>query len=229
MGEITIRQPHHTTQSGMTGFIECVRTGIHPLEKGGLLKRREALKAIVIGGATATVGGAGNVLRRAHLPEATAKADVSASSTAAAFTPKYFSEHEFAVISRLTDLIIPRDTGPGALDARTPEYIDLQISEMPAAQTQVSGGVQWLDRYSNERFGTAFLDCGQAQQTEILDQLADAKAVPAELTSARSFFVLVRALTCDGFYSSKLGFEDLGYKGNTAAAWHGCTHPEHSN
>jgi len=190
------------------------------------LKRREALKAIVIGGATATVGGAGKVLGAAQLPEDPARvSDSSAAPTA--FTPKYFSDHEFAVISRLADLIIPRDTGPGALDARTPEYIDLQISEMPAAQTQVSGGVQWLDRYSNERFGKAFLDCSEVQQTEILDQLADGKTVPPELASARSFFVLVRALTCDGFYSSKLGFEDLGYKGNTAVEWHGCTHSEH--
>lgn len=194
------------------------------------MKRREALKAIVIGGATATVGGAGKVLRAAEPPEEAAIDRVSASSAApAAFTPKYFSEHEFAVISRLADLIIPRDTGPGALDARTPEYIDLQISEMPAAQTQVSGGVQWLDRYSTERFAKTFLDCSQGQQTEILDQLADGKTVPPELASARSFFVLVRALTCDGFYSSKLGFEDLGYKGNTAVEWHGCKHAEHGN
>ncbi|HVH72786.1 MAG TPA: gluconate 2-dehydrogenase subunit 3 family protein, partial [Candidatus Dormibacteraeota bacterium] len=157
-----------------------------------------------------------------------AKASPSPSLTSgASFTPKYFSRHEFAVISRLADLIIPRDTGPGALDARAPEYIDLQISEMPDAQTQVSGGVQWLDRYCNEQFGNAFLDCSQAQQTQVLDQLADGNTIPPGLASARSFFVLVRGLTCDGFYSSKLGFEELGYKGNTAAEWRGCTHPEH--
>ena len=194
------------------------------------MKRREALKAIVIGGATATVGGAGNVLRAAHLPDVPATASAPPGAAAAApYTPKCFSQHEFAVISRLADLILPRDTGPGALDARVPEYIDLQVSEMPDAQTHLSGGVQWLDRYSNERFGKAFLGCSQAQQTQVLDVLADAKSVPPELAPARSFFVLVRALTCDGFYSSKLGFEELGYKGNTVAEWHGCTHPEHGN
>jgi gluconate 2-dehydrogenase gamma chain len=194
------------------------------------VQRREVLKAIVIGGATATVGGAGNVLRAAHLPDVPATASAPPGAAAAApYTPKCFSQHEFAVISRLADLILPRDTGPGALDARVPEYIDLQVSEMPDAQTHLSGGVQWLDRYCNERFGKAFLVCSQAQQTQVLDVLADAKSVPPELAPARSFFVLVRALTCDGFYSSKLGFEELGYKGNTVAEWHGCTHPEHGN
>lgn len=192
------------------------------------MRRREALKTIVIGGATAAMGEPRDLLRAANLPQNTAERRPSPGLTAgSSFTPKYFSQHEFAVISRLADLIIPRDTGPGALDARAPEYIDLQISEMPDTQTQASGGVQWLDRYCNEQFGKAFLDCSLAQQTQVLDQLADGKKVAPGLASARSFFVLVRALTCDGFYSSKLGFEELGYKGNTAAEWRGCTHPDH--
>jgi hypothetical protein len=185
------------------------------------------LKAIVIGGATATAE-AQDILRVLQLPNAAAKAGKSTSAAAAAsFTPKYFSHHEFAVISRLADLILPRDAGPGALDAHAPEYIDSQVAEMPAAQIQLSGGVQWLDRYCDERFRNAFLDCSQAEQTRVLDLLADGKTVPPELASARSFFVLVRALTCDGFYSSKIGFQELGYKGNTFVEWHGCTHPEH--
>jgi gluconate 2-dehydrogenase gamma chain len=192
------------------------------------VRRREALKAIVIGGATATVGGPRSVLRAGPLPDESVKAAASPSPpAAAAFTPNYFSQHEFAVVSRLADLIIPRDTTAGALDARVPEYIDLQVSEMPAAQTQISGGLQWLDRYCNERFSKAFLGCSPSEQTQVLDQLADGKAVPPGLAAARSFFVLVRALTSDGFYSSKLGFEELGYKGNTATEWHGCTHPDH--
>lgn len=192
------------------------------------MRRREALKTIVIGGATAAMGEPTDLLRAANLAQNTAEGRPSPGLTAgSSFTPKYFSQHEFAVISRLADLIIPRDTGPGALDARAPEYIDLQISEMPDTQTQASGGVQWLDRYCNEQFGKAFLDCSLAQQTQVLDQLADGKKVAPGLASARSFFVLVRALTCDGFYSSKLGFEELGYKGNTAAEWRGCTHPDH--
>jgi gluconate 2-dehydrogenase gamma chain len=193
------------------------------------VKRRDALKAIMIGSATAGVGEARGILRAVRLPEHAAHVtEASSTAPAAAFTPKYFSRHEFAVVSRLADLIIPRDASPGALDAHVPEYIDLQVSKMPDAQTQISGGVQWLGRYCSEQFGKDFLECSSAQQTQVLDKLAEAKRVPPELEQARSFFVLVRGLTCDGFYSSKLGFQELGYKGNTfVIEWHGCTHPEH--
>ena len=193
------------------------------------MKRRDALKAIVIGGATAGVGNARGVLRAVRLPEhAACAAEASGTAAAGVFTPKYFSRHEFAVISRLADLIIPRDASPGALDARVPEYIDLQVSKMPNVQTQISGGVQWLGRYCSEQFAKDFLECSPAEQTQVLDRLAYAKAVPPELEHARSFFVLVRGLTCDGFYSSKIGFQELGYKGNTfVTKWRGCTHPEH--
>ena len=193
------------------------------------MKRRDVLKVIVIGSATASAGEARGILRAVRLPDHAAHvSEASSAAAAGAFTPKYFSRHEFAVISRLADLIIPHDTSPGALDARVPEYIDLQVSKMPDAQTQMSGGVQWLGRYCSEQFGKDFLECSPAQQTQVLDKLADAKSVPPDLEQARSFFVLVRGLTCDGFYSSKLGFQELGYKGNTfVTQWHGCTHPEH--
>jgi hypothetical protein len=103
------------------------------------VKRRDALKAIVIGSATASVVDAQSVLRAVRLPEHAAHASAASGSAATAvFTPKYFSRHEFAVVSRLADLIIPRDTTPGALDAHVPEYIDLQVSKMPDVQTQIS-------------------------------------------------------------------------------------------
>lgn len=125
----------------------------------------------------------------------------AASTTSAVFSSNHFSKHEFAVISRLADLIIPHDTTPGALDARVPEYIDFQVSKMSDVQTQMSGGVQWLGRYCSEQFGRDFLECSPAQQTQVPDKLANRKRVPPELEQARSFFVLVRSLTCDGFYS----------------------------
>ena len=193
------------------------------------MKRRDALKLIVIGSATASVAEAGGVLQAVRIPEHPAHvAEGSSSAAVAGYTPKYFSQHEFAVVSRLADLIIPRDSSPGALDAHVPEYIDLQVAEMPDAQTQMSGGVQWLNRYCFEQFGKEFLECSTTQQSQVLDKLAYAKDVPPELEAARSFFVLARGLTCDGFYSSKIGFEELGYRGNTyVTQWRGCTHPEH--
>ncbi len=196
------------------------------------MKRRDAVKLITIAGA-----GAATAAPAQHTGHASKTTVDPASDTArkaqpgaaAPSKPKHFSAHEYAVISRLADMIIPRDSTPGALDARVPEYIDLQVAEMPEAQVRLSGGIQWLDRSCDAEFGQPFLKCTAAQQKTVLDRLAFAKKLTPELRAARAFFVQVRDLTCDGFYSSKLGFAEVGYKGNTfETKFIGCTHPEHS-
>ena len=110
-----------------------------------------------------------------------------------------------------------------------PEYIDLQVAEMPEAkQVRLSGGILWLERYCSTEFGRPFLECTAEQQKAVLDRLAFRKKANPELRHARDFFKLVRNLTCDGFYSSKLGFTEVGYKGNVFVdKFPGCTHPEH--
>ena len=36
-----------------------------------------------------------------------------------------------------------------------------------------------------------------------------------------SFFTLMRNLTCTGFYTAKIGIEDMGYMGNKPNQWNG--------
>ncbi len=192
------------------------------------MKRREAVKLIALSG----LAPAAPAQHTGHAAQAARKERTGAAAktapAAAAYKPKYFSAPEFAVISRLADLIIPRDATPGALDARGPEYIDFQVAEMPEAQVRLSGGIQWLDRYCTREFGQPFLECSAEQQKTLLDRLAFRKNVAPELRAGRRFFELVRDLTCDGFYSSKLGFAEVGYKGNVFLdKFLGCTHPEH--
>ena len=192
------------------------------------MKRREAVKLIALSG----LAPAAQAQHGGHAAQGAQKAPAGTAAktvpAAAAYKPKYFSADQFTVISRLADLIIPRDSTPGALDARAPEYIDLQVAEMPEAQVRMSGGIQWLDRYCTGEFGRPFLQCSADQQKTVLDRLAFRKNVTPELRAGRAFFQLVRDLTCDGFYSSKLGFAEVGYKGNVFLdKFPGCAHPEH--
>ena len=81
----------------------------------------------------------------------------------------------------------------------------------------LGGGVKWLDSTCTTRYGKAYLECAARQQKEILDLIAFRKnAVTDEsLTSAVEFFTLLRSMTADGFFTSKIGIKYLGYKGNT--------------
>ena len=74
-----------------------------------------------------------------------------------------------------------------------------------------------LDSTCADRYGNAFLDCTPQQQTEILDLIAYRKNAEADetLSYGVEFFSLLRNLTSDGFFTSKIGIKYLGYVGNS--------------
>jgi gluconate 2-dehydrogenase gamma chain len=142
-----------------------------------------------------------------------------AAAPAGKYTPKYFSAVQYASLLVLCDTIIPRDEkSGGAVEAGAPEFIDLLTSENPEYQLKLGGGLFWLDGFCTDRYGNVFLECSPGQKKEVLDLLAfrkNAKKDPA-LSQGVAFFAFLRSLTCDGYYSSKIGIADLGYIGNTA-------------
>jgi gluconate 2-dehydrogenase gamma chain len=142
-----------------------------------------------------------------------------AAAPAGAYAPKYFSAAQYAMLLFLCDTIIPKDEkSGGAVEAGAPEFIDLLTSENPEYQLKLGGGLFWLDALCTDRYGHLFMDCNADQKKEILDLIAyrkNAKKDPA-LSQGVAFFAFLRNLTCDGFYSSKIGIADLQYIGNTA-------------
>jgi gluconate 2-dehydrogenase gamma chain len=141
------------------------------------------------------------------------------SSLAGKYVPKFFSAHQYEMLTTLCDTIIPKDEkSGGALEAGAPEFIDLLTSENEEYQLALGGGLQWLDNYCSDRYANVFLDCTPEQRKEVLDLIAfrkNAKQDPA-LSQGVAFFSFLRRLTCDGFYTSKIGIADLQYIGNTA-------------
>ena len=141
-----------------------------------------------------------------------------------AFTPAFFTAHEWESVRVLVDLIIPRDTRSGsATDALVPEFMDFILNENSGMQTPVRGGLAWLDDESRARFGKTFVDATDAQRRQILDDIAWPKRAKPEFSQGVSFFNRMRDFTASGFYSSQIGVADLQYIGNTVMAdWQGC-------
>jgi hypothetical protein len=119
----------------------------------------------------------------------------------------------------LCDAIIPKDDhSGGAIEAGAHEFIDLLTSENEMYQRRLAGGLQWLDSFCTDRYGKAFLDCPPETRKEVLDLIAfrkNAKKDPA-LSQGVAFFSYLRDLTCDGYYTSKIGIADLQFMGNTS-------------
>jgi hypothetical protein len=130
----------------------------------------------------------------------------------------------------LANIIIPKDDRSGsASDAGVPEFIDFTLHDTFAdqpnvqaeRQTAMRGGLQWLDRECRHRFQKNFVDITSAQRTEVLDDIAFPKKAKPEHTHGVRFFSMFRDYVATGFYTSKMGIEDLRYMGNVPYQWDG--------
>jgi gluconate 2-dehydrogenase gamma chain len=135
---------------------------------------------------------------------------------------KFFTPEELATITLLADIIIPKDEVSGsASDAKVADFIEFIVKDEPDLQIPMQGGLRWLDMQCLTRYQKAFKDCPSQQQIEIIDEIAyPAKAKP-EMAYGVSFFNLMRNLTATGFYSTEIGWKDMGYIGNTPNQWKG--------
>jgi hypothetical protein len=145
--------------------------------------------------------------------------------------PKFFAPHEWATVRLLADMVIPADERSGAAtDALVPEFIDFILRdplaephELELLQTQARGGLAWLDRECRSRFSNPFVDCAANERTAVLDDIAWPEKARPEMTAGVAFFIFFRDLVASGFWSSRMGVEDLEYSGNTfVAEWKGC-------
>jgi len=183
--------------------------------------RRKILQALTIAPAAAGMAWTDAEAQHAqqHAQEAAKKA-----TSAAPFRPKFFTRHEYATVTLLVDLIIPKDERSGsATDAAVPQFMDFMMVDQPARQTAMRGGLAWLDRECASRFEKDFLTATAAQRTQLLDDIAWPQKAKPELAHGVAFFNNFRDLTASGFFTSKMGIEDLQYKGNGyVREWTGC-------
>jgi gluconate 2-dehydrogenase gamma chain len=181
------------------------------------ISRRDILKSLAIGAAGGSVLGMipAQAAEYAHVLVQKEKA----ASAIGKYAPKYFSTHQYETLVSLCDAIIPKDErSGGAVEAGAPEFIDLLTSENLELQTQLGGGLMWLDNYCGDQYGKTYLECSAEQRKAVLDLIAyrkNGKSMPV-LKAGIAFFATLRNMTCDGFYTSKIGIEDLKYIGNTS-------------
>ncbi|HEX3821220.1 MAG TPA: gluconate 2-dehydrogenase subunit 3 family protein [Candidatus Sulfotelmatobacter sp.] len=179
------------------------------------ISRRDILKSLTMTAVT------GSVLRVIPLQAAEyAHRVVNAEKAAAdnqAYTPKFFSAHQYKTLQTLCQTIIPPDgETKGAIEAGAPEFIDLITSENTDYQVALGGGIMWLDNTCIDRYGKVYLESASAQQKEILDLIAYEKNFNSDpsLGQGIDFFSLLRKFTADGFFTSEIGIDYLGYIGN---------------
>ena len=150
------------------------------------------------------------------------------------YKPQFFTGDEYEIVSRLAELIIPTDGTPGAREAGVSEFIDFIVFSDQSLQYRFRYGVGWIDAHARYLFGRRFLEITPEQQTEMLNHLAYKDRHRAGEEDGRNFFHLIREYTVIGFYTSRVGLEEIGYPG-LKQYWReapGCPHlddPEHKH
>ena len=182
------------------------------------LNRRDAIKTIAVTGAAAFALTPAEVSRAARLRHST--------SGLRPYQAQFFNPHEWSTVRLVVDIIIPRDQKSGsATDAGVPEFMDfIMMDGGDDRRTAMRGGLAWLDTECRERFdGPNFIDCTDDQRKIVLDDIAYPERAPEHLSHGVRFFNSFRNMTASGFWSSKMGVEDLQYMGNTVVPeWTGC-------
>jgi len=135
---------------------------------------------------------------------------------------KFFDAHEMATITLIADLIIPKDQHSGsASDAGVPAFIEFIVKDEPVHQLPMRGGLRWLDIQCLNRYGKDFVGSTPEQRIAMLQEIAYPMKAKPEMQQGVAFFNKIRDLTAIGFFTTKMGIEDLGYKGNSPGKWEG--------
>ena len=194
------------------------------------ISRRAVLKVIAVGVGTASTLPIleNDVLGQHKHPDMQMGQSLGA-SVPTAESGKFFNPHEMETIATISDLIIPTDEhSRGATAAGVSGFIDLMVSESSNETKALwREGVAAVDRMSELKFSAAFNQAGQERQISLLKAISRNERGPR--TIEERFFVAIKSLTVDGYYTSAIGIhQDLQYKGNAyLKEFVGCTHPEH--
>lgn len=215
----------------------------------GLIGRRQTLK--YFGVLTGTI--AGQQFLAGWLPSAFASNSAAANENAGSahamhhmerppatqtddatpYSPRFFKPDEYRTVEILTELIIPSDDTSGAKEAQVARYIDFVVSAAaefkPSLQLDWTQGLQLLDHLSKDKYQSAFQELPAANQEALLMAMSLPEREPGANHPGYGFYSLVKDMTVEAFYTSRVGLIDvLGYKGLAVLSeFPGCTHPEH--
>ena len=199
------------------------------------MDRRKSLQTLILGGAAAGTGVVFNSCKTEN-SETIDKAVAESTEKYFGRTPKelerieklnaeqLFNEHEMETIAALSVVILPpKEPNGGPIEAGVPDLVEFMGKDIPEMAPTLLGGLMWLDHKSNTEFGAEFKSATLEQKKQICDEICwHDTEIPLEKQALEiQFFYMMRGLTVTGYYTSKVGIADLGYKGNMPNVWDG--------
>lgn len=159
------------------------------------MNRREWLKCV-----TALAAGV------VAAPSLLATFDAHAASQAPGWKPQFFNKPQIDLMEAVAEIILPRSSTPGAVDANVPAFIDqmFQAVYTKPEQDRYLASLASFDRAG----GKPFLQLSAAERKTLVTKLhTQALKSPKEATMdpAADFVLMTKKLTMMGFFLSEPG------------------------
>ena len=211
------------------------------------MKRREMLRASVLGGAAAALtpalagakqSKAGDAAEeKSELTPAQRGVDASKELEGANWKPRFLDEHQNETLIILSDLIIPATDTPGAKDALVNRYIDLVMaSETHENQKSFLGNLAYIDGESMRKYKNTFRYLSREDQDDLLSSMAYPLAgstwtgEAAGADPGYTNFEQLKTHIGVAYYTSHIGVKELGQDDNfTHGVYQGCEHSDGSH
>jgi hypothetical protein len=134
--------------------------------------------------------------------------------------PLTMTQAQLEMTAELADLILPGEGDiPSPSKVGVPAFINEWISapypDQHRDRVLIINGLAWLDEESKVRNGVPFVRAEARAQAAILDDIAFKDRVKPGLEKPAEFFGRMRSLTLGAFYTTREGWADIGYMGNT--------------
>ena len=167
----------------------------------------------------------------------------------AAFHPAFFQPDQYRTLVQLTSIVLG-ESPDAPIVHEIAQWIDLTVSESPAVRAAAralspanrtlamhyygASSVRKLEDFDAQKIcreGLAWLDASSfsaldgPSQTALVKSISDGRPEPRSENAGTRFFTYLKERVFDGFYTSRVGLEELGYRGNAFyASPPGCEH-----
>jgi gluconate 2-dehydrogenase gamma chain len=180
------------------------------------MNRREALRrtAMLMGGALSAPAIMG------VLNGCTAKPTLN-------WKPEFFTADEAALLTRLSDIIIPKTETPGASEVGVPSFMDKMLKDVYSKEQQETfrKGLKDFNDRSVMEMGDPFNDLGAEDQESFVKKVhleAAQEHKASKAPSPRSFMMMAKELTLLGYFTSEAGATQTLQYVAVPGAYDGC-------
>lgn len=134
------------------------------------------------------------------------------------YTPQFFNEDQAALISELSEVIIPKTDTPGAIEAGVPAFIDGMLFEVYPKESKENfmNGLAAFDEDAKKTYGDPFASCTTEQKNALVKKYLDELNGGIDSSTAwyksgskkaKPFIIEMKELTLVGYFTSQPGAE----------------------